>query len=43
MGELEINVLSDKDEAMRNWKNTVALSPESVYGKKAAELLSKNE
>ncbi|MEK6621527.1 MAG: hypothetical protein AABZ13_03500 [Planctomycetota bacterium] len=43
MGELEINVLSDKDEAVRNWKKTLALSPESVYGKKASALLSKNE
>ncbi len=43
MGELEINVLSDMDEAMRNWKKTVALSPESAYGKSASALLSKNE
>lgn len=43
MGELEINVLSDKEEAVKNWKKTVALSPESAYGKKASALLSKNE
>ncbi|MBI5308633.1 MAG: hypothetical protein HZB37_09960, partial [Planctomycetes bacterium] len=28
MGDLEINVLSDKGEAVKNWKKTVALSPE---------------
>ncbi len=43
MGELEMNVLSNKAEAVKNWKKTVALSPESVYGKSASALLSKNE
>lgn len=43
MGELEKTVLSDKGEAVRNWKKTVALSPESVYGKSASALLSKSE
>ena len=43
IGELEMNILSDKEEAVKNWKKAVELSPDSMYGKKSAELLSKNQ
>ncbi len=43
IGELEMNILSDKEEAVKNWKKTIELSPDSIYGKKSAELLSKNQ
>jgi tetratricopeptide (TPR) repeat protein len=43
IGELEMNILSNKEAAVKNWKKTVELSPDSLYGKKSAELLSKNQ
>jgi hypothetical protein len=42
IGELEMNILLNKEEAIKNWKKTVELSRDSMYGKKSAELLSKN-
>ncbi|MDN3513043.1 MAG: hypothetical protein NG747_01430 [Candidatus Brocadia sp.] len=43
IGELEINILSDKEAAVKNWKKAVELAPESMYGKKSAEFLGKNQ
>lgn len=43
IGVLEMDVLSNKEDAAKNWKKAVELSPASMYGKKSAELLSKNQ
>lgn len=43
IGELEKGILLNKEEAVRNWKKAVELSSDSMYGKKSAELLSKNQ
>lgn len=43
IGELEMNILSNKEEAAKNWRKAVALSPGGMYGKKSTELLSKNQ
>lgn len=43
IGVLEMDILSNKEDAAKNWKKAVELSPASMYGKKSAELLSKNQ
>lgn len=42
IGTLEMDILSNKEDAIRNWKKTAELSPDSIYGKKSVELLSGN-
>ena len=39
-GELELIILSNKAEAIRNWKKAVEFDPDSIYGKRAKERLS---
>lgn len=43
IGDLEMLIFSNKDEAVRNWKKVIEIAPDSVYGKKANELLSKSQ
>lgn len=43
IGELEMLIFSNKDEAARNWKKAIEIAPDSMYGKKSNELLSKNQ
>lgn len=43
IAELEMDIFPNKEEAVKNWKKAVGLSPDSIYGKKSAELLSKNQ
>ncbi|MCR4292166.1 MAG: hypothetical protein NUV76_04735, partial [Candidatus Kuenenia sp.] len=43
IGTLEMDILSNKEDAVKNWMKAVELSPDNMYGKKSAELLSKNQ
>ncbi|TLD41719.1 MAG: hypothetical protein JETT_2014 [Candidatus Jettenia ecosi] len=43
IGELEMLIFSNKNEATRNWKKAIEIAPDSMYGKKSNELLSKNQ